>query len=97
MRLYPIDDPEHSDVADLLPWYANSTLDLQERARVERHLADCIACKQDLLVLRNVQAIYAAEAHDQAASHGLARVRARIEGSHLDRYRAPRDTVLTRC
>jgi anti-sigma-K factor RskA len=96
MRLYPIDDPEHSDVADLLPWYVNSTLDLQECTRVERHLADCIACKQDLLALRNVQAIYAAEAHDQAASHGLARVRARIEGSRPDRHPATRDRLFTR-
>jgi len=79
MRLYPIDDPEHSEVADLLPWYANGTLDPDERTRVERHLADCIACKQDLLVLREMRAIYSAEADDHAASDGLARVRARIE------------------
>ena len=47
MRLYPIDDPRHSEVADLLPWFANGTLDEDERARVERHLVDCIACKKE--------------------------------------------------
>src|SRR5262249_53194286 len=78
MRLYPIDDPQHSEAADLLPWYANGTLDDKERAQVERHLADCIACKQDLQDLKSVQAMYAEEAPDHAAARALARARQRI-------------------
>jgi len=78
MRLYPIDDPQHAEAADLLPWFANGTLDENERAQVERHLADCIACKQDLAELRDVQTIYSEEALEQATSQGLARLRRRI-------------------
>jgi anti-sigma factor RsiW len=78
MRLYPIDDPQHAEAADLLPWFANGTLDENERAQVERHLADCIACKQDLAALRDVQTIYSEEALEQASSQGLARLRHRI-------------------
>ncbi len=79
MRLYPIDDPAHSEVVDLLPWYANGTLDDDERARVERHLADCIGCKQELLDLRKMQTMYNDDKFDAAANAGLARVVARIE------------------
>jgi anti-sigma factor RsiW len=78
MRLYPIDDAQHSEAADLLPWFANGTLDERERAQVEWHLADCIACKQDLAALRDVQAMYSDEAFDHATSQGLARLRALI-------------------
>jgi anti-sigma factor RsiW len=87
MRLYPIDDPQHSEAAELLPWFANGTLDESERTKVERHLADCIACKQDLVDLRNVQAMFSAEAMDQAASEGLARVRGRIASLEPGRER----------
>jgi anti-sigma factor RsiW len=73
MRLYPIDDPAHSEVADLLPWYANGTLEDDERARVERHLADCIGCKQELLELRKMQTMYNEDMFDAAASAGLNR------------------------
>jgi anti-sigma-K factor RskA len=91
MRLYPIDDPQHSEVADLLPWFANGTLDEEERVRVERHLADCIACKQDLVGLRNVQTMYADEALDVAASEGLARLQGRIE--QIEASRGPRQRL----
>ena len=96
MRLYPIDDPEHSEVADLLPWYANGTLDPDERTRVERQLADCIACKQDLVVLREMRTIYSAKADDHAASDGLARVRARIEQLPHERHLAAGGSLLAR-
>jgi anti-sigma factor RsiW len=79
MRLYSVGDPLHSEVAELLPWFVNGTLDEEERARVERHLADCIACSQDLIELRDLQALYADESMDLAASEGFARVQRRIE------------------
>ena len=85
MRLYPVGDPTHSEVAELLPWFVNDTLDDQERARVERHLADCIACKQDLADLRELQSLYADEPVDLAASAGLARTRRRIEQTESNR------------
>jgi len=42
---------EH-DVAELLPFYANGTLDAAERARVESELATCATCATELGELR---------------------------------------------
>lgn len=44
----------HGAVDELLPWYANGTLEGDERARVERHLAECEACRTEIAFLRGV-------------------------------------------
>jgi len=41
---------EHPE--ELLPWYANGTLAPEEHERVERHLARCARCREELEVLR---------------------------------------------
>ena len=79
MRLYRHDDPQHVQTSELLPWFVNGTLDPEEHARVERHLADCISCKQELARLRAWQQQYRGEGEDAGASRGLARVQARID------------------
>jgi hypothetical protein len=38
----------HQQTQELLPWYANSTLDAREAQAVEAHLADCEECRADL-------------------------------------------------
>ncbi|HEV2642727.1 MAG TPA: zf-HC2 domain-containing protein, partial [Candidatus Elarobacter sp.] len=42
------------DIAELLPFYANGTLDAAERARVEAELASCTDCASEL---RELQAL----------------------------------------
>lgn len=39
---------DHEEAWALLPWYATGTLDDEERPRVERHLADCAGCRDEL-------------------------------------------------
>jgi anti-sigma factor RsiW len=39
---------EHQQVALLMPWYVNGTLNEQEMASVESHLAGCTACRAAL-------------------------------------------------
>ena len=72
------------DVAELLPFYANGTLDAAARARVESELATCASCAAELRELRTLastlqsradavppmpeRAIDAAFAHIDAAS-----------------------------
>jgi len=51
MRLFRFDDPAHAEAAELLPWHANGTLDPLERGRVDRHVAECVACRRDLAEL----------------------------------------------
>ena len=79
MRLFPIDDPEHCEAAELLPWFVNGTLDSAERARVERHLAECLACKHEMASLRTLQAIFLSEDSDHGATQAFARLYSRIE------------------
>lgn len=44
-------DP-HEQTQRLLPWYANGTLDPEERAAVDAHLAECAACREEAAVDR---------------------------------------------
>jgi anti-sigma factor RsiW len=55
MRLFRFDDPAHAEASALLPWYANGTLNARERSSVERHVAECVACRRDLAELSQLQ------------------------------------------
>jgi anti-sigma factor RsiW len=41
-------DQRHQEVWELLPWCMNRTLEAQERAHVEQHLAPCPACQEEV-------------------------------------------------
>lgn len=80
MRLFRFDDPEHHEASELLPWLVNGTLTGVERSRVERHVAECVACSQEVDSLRVVQAVvvHDDEANRQA-TEALARIKARLQ------------------
>ncbi len=40
---------------ELLPWYANGTLEPSEAAAFERHLADCADCRRELDLLKKLR------------------------------------------
>lgn len=44
----PSADPGHQAMQDLLPWYAAGSLQDAEAARVQEHLRNCAACREDL-------------------------------------------------
>jgi anti-sigma factor RsiW len=48
----PLRGDPHEQAQRLLPWYANGTLDADEAATVEAHLADCAECQADLRMER---------------------------------------------
>jgi hypothetical protein len=51
----------HQGVWELLPWYANGTLDGREREAIEAHLSTCPACQAELTRCRDiVTAVHAA-------------------------------------
>jgi hypothetical protein len=90
-RIVDFGGSAHRQVEAMLPWYASGTLDEQERALVESHLAQCPRCQGELAWERRLQAAHAAatEGSDgQSDGHavadveaGLAVLRERIEAS----------------
>lgn len=69
----------HQECWELLPWLANGTLEPDEAARVEEHLAACAICREELRACRELAASLPGAAADPGSAPGLARVIARIE------------------
>ncbi|SEB13527.1 zf-HC2 domain-containing protein [Variovorax sp. YR216] len=70
----------HQKVQALLPWYVSASLDEEERARVEAHIAECPRCQAELAWERDVQAAYAQSTTSAGgdAAQGFALLRERI-------------------
>jgi hypothetical protein len=49
-------DTEHAEMTELMPWYVNGTLKTAETDRLERHLAVCAVCREDLALERSMAA-----------------------------------------
>jgi anti-sigma factor RsiW len=79
MRLFRFDDPEHGEATELLPWLVNDTLNSDERAGVERHLAQCVACRNEVENLRALQAYIACDDEDPLPAQALGRINARLD------------------
>lgn len=77
-RLFPVDDPAHRAATDLLPWYANATLEAEEHAQVEQHLLECAACKRDVDEALALQTALRADDTDPGMARGLERLRRRL-------------------
>jgi len=73
---------EHAQVAELLPWLVNGTLDAASAARVRAHLDDCAACRADFERERELAAAMAAEGSLVfAAEPSFQKLVARIEAA----------------
>jgi anti-sigma factor RsiW len=83
MRLFNFDDPAHRDTVALLPWYVNGTLDGVERARVEQHVRECVACHGELEAQRNLRQLVRMQDAPPALSSALARMHARLDRPSL--------------
>lgn len=46
---------DHEELAGLLPWYVNETLDDAERIRVLHHIEHCATCRDDVDMLTDVR------------------------------------------
>ena len=94
---------KHSEIMELLPWYANSTLPEDERKEVETHLAACGECAQEVKSLAAMQKAIV-EAGDKVpvpSAHAFNRALAQIEDYERTREQAtkkelPRPSLLER-
>jgi hypothetical protein len=71
-------DDIHQQVQALLPWYVNDTLDEDEAAAVEAHLAECAECRRDLVNEKALGTEVSLASMD--VDQGWAAMRARITG-----------------
>ncbi|MCC6195076.1 MAG: zf-HC2 domain-containing protein, partial [Burkholderiales bacterium] len=76
-HVLPFDAATHKVVDVLLPWFANGTLETDERALVEQHLGRCPRCRQEIEWLRELHAACAAAAVP-GASPAMHRIRERL-------------------
>lgn len=70
---------QHDAVNALLPWYVTDTLDAEERARIEAHLAGCQTCQADLASERRLKALIADSAAEGDADRAFVRLMAEID------------------
>jgi anti-sigma factor RsiW len=66
----------HDEAEELLPWYATGQLEAGDRARVERHLYSCAACREQLAVERRL--IEEFQATSPQIESGWARLKGQI-------------------
>jgi anti-sigma factor RsiW len=78
----------HTQTQRLLPWYVTDTLENDEAAKVEEHLAECAECREDVARERALARQIRALPSD--ADRGWAALKARIDGTQP----VPRKTAL---
>ncbi|MGJ7509233.1 anti-sigma factor family protein [Variovorax sp. GT1P44] len=78
-RVVYLDTDVHQKVQSMLPWYVGASLDADERARIEAHLAECPHCQAELALERALHGAYPTEIAAPAdVDQGFALLRERI-------------------
>lgn len=76
---------DHQAAWEQLPWYVNGTLESEELGRVERHVADCVACRTELRALHELAGLIHASGEPQLSPEAsLSDVLARIQKAQRD-------------
>ena len=74
---------KHIDVIEMLPWFANGSLEEHERQRVQQVIDNCVACKNELEQLQLLQrSVNRTEIAAPAAAPGLRSMMSRIESEN---------------
>ena len=89
MRLFNFDDPSHRETVGLLPWYVNGTLEGVERARVEQHVRECVACRGEVDAQRSLRELVRSAGFAPALSAALAGMHERLDQQAVRPARAP--------
>lgn len=88
-------DRLHRRVWDLIPWYANGTLDEGERRTVESHLAVCSRCREELSACRGLGELLLQSPEVAPAPHPahLARIMETIGDHERAAWRSPLESL----
>jgi len=73
-RIVDFQKSPHQATQELLPWFANGTLDADERSSLATHLESCAECRQELEALRRLQTAYVAGEVTADVESALARL-----------------------
>jgi hypothetical protein len=75
--------PEHQEIAALIPWFVNASLEENDRQRVEAHTASCALCRDDLVVQQRIfEAIEREPTIEYMPAASLKRLQARLDAVH---------------
>lgn len=83
-RVLPMDPAAHKVADVLLPWLVNGTLEGDELAFVERHLAECPRCQREVEWLREFHAACQADPATPQTSAALASLRRKLDARSRD-------------
>ncbi|MFC3550301.1 anti-sigma factor family protein [Lysobacter cavernae] len=93
--MLPFEGSAHSEAERLLPWFVNATLDGDELARVQCHLAECARCQREVEQLRALHRACTEAAAVPDATPSLRRLRHRLRApvvrASWPRWRAVRE------
>src|SRR5213592_5034525 len=78
-RVLQIDPAAHKVADVLLPWLVNGTLEGDERAFVEQHVAACPRCQREVEWLREFHAACAAGKSDPTTSAAFRSLRKKLD------------------
>jgi Putative zinc-finger len=74
--------PEHHEIAALIPWYVNATLDRAARQRVDSHLDACAICRDDLRTEQRIfEALDVETAIEYMPAASLKRLQAQLDAA----------------
>ena len=86
MNRTPEESSVHQQCWELLPWYANGSLNEAERTTLKSHLGTCLVCRRELAYLRKLgSTLHAADDMDVAVQAGLSATMARIDATQQPR------------
>jgi hypothetical protein len=86
-----ISDLAHQELALMLPWYVNKTLQGAELKAIESHLTVCLSCKREVVQLQKLaQAVIQEGSLDSAEQASFSRLKKRLHsGQPLDLQALP--------
>lgn len=81
---------QHQEIALLLPWFVNDSLESDEHSRVENHIRRCLVCRRQLIDLRRLADMVNQESNlDVAAETSFSRIADQLGKPASARYQQP--------